>query len=104
MPERAKNSRSVKRNSLPERRTLAKRVAGGAAVSAALAAGALATVGVDTAKADSAPVAVTCAPADGAGCGLFGLSGTGAASRADVSALAVSSAGSSIRCSARAAC
>ncbi|KKF01489.2 hypothetical protein WN67_13365, partial [Mycolicibacterium obuense] len=56
------------RKNRAERRALAKRLAGGAAVNAALAAGALVTMGTATAEADTTPTSVTCTPSDGADC------------------------------------
>jgi collagen type III alpha len=57
---------------------VARRVGGGAALSAVLAAGAMATLGIGTAKADAGTVPLTCSPSAETFCGLF-TGSTGAA-------------------------
>ena len=72
MAERGKNSGNgnTERRPHSRRTTVAGRIAGGAAVSAVLASGAIAAFGVDTAKADSDALALTCAPNSGTTCDL----------------------------------
>ncbi len=75
MVQRAKNSVATTqtargRRRHPKRTAVVGRVAGGAAVSAFLAAGAIAAFGVDTAQADTGALGLTCAPNNGTTCDL----------------------------------